>query len=291
VAEKEQQLAQLTTFSEMMLATSPDTKEEAERWLAEVEQHLAAIGGLRLERPPTPIPLNLPSQRPFHLAEVPARDARFHRCRFYWPDMIDPTFPYGEGLRLQLRSAISHLNEVWAVETAGAILYAFAALLGWEFIHDAARWTYDESRHCQMGYQRVRAWGYEPQEIPLGTYIYDSAYGQAPIYRLGMLYYFETKNIGKKPQRAKAFADYADKVSQHDMEFDWADEAMHAHFGRRWIQTLHDQQPHSIPTPDDIRRRCDALVAHLITTATEEERQDIRRVAEAMISKAERMVY
>jgi hypothetical protein len=74
------------------------------------------------------------------------------------------------------------------------------------------------------------------------------------------------------------------------MDFDWADEAMHAHFGQRWIQALHDDQPHSIPTPDDIRHRCDALVAQLIATATEEERQDIRRVAEAMIAKAERIV-
>ena len=120
-----------------------------------------------------------------------------------------PLFPYGDGIRLQLRSAVSHVNEVWAVETGGAILHAFADDLGWEFIYDAARWTYDESRHMRMGYERLKTWGYPPEEIPLGSYIYDSARGQDPVIRLGMLHYFETKNIGKKTKRAEAFAAYA----------------------------------------------------------------------------------
>src|SRR5437879_4549789 len=66
---------------------------------------------------------------------------------------------------------------------------------------DSARWTYDELRHCQMGYERLMAWGLEPAEIPLGTYIYESAAGEDPIYLLGMLYFFETKNIRHKPAR------------------------------------------------------------------------------------------
>ena len=55
-------------------------------------------------------------------------------------------------MQLQLRSAISHLNEVWAIENGGVMLSAFADILPWEWIHNAARWTYDESRHCRMGY-------------------------------------------------------------------------------------------------------------------------------------------
>jgi len=157
----------------------------------------------------------------------PARDAAFWRCRFYWPDVVDPDYPYGEGAQLQLRSAISHLNEAWAVETAGIALHAFADILPWEWIVDAARWAYDEARHCRMGYERLRAWGFRPAELPLGDYIYASAAGQDPIYRLGMLFFFETKNIKHKPSRARLFAGYGDAVSQHDMEFDWADETMH----------------------------------------------------------------
>ena len=159
----------------------------------------------------------------------------------------------------------------------------------WEFIYDAARWTYDESRHARMGYERLCSWGFEPQEMPLGTYIYDSARGQGPLIRLGMLHYFETKNIGKKIKRAEAFASYGDKVSQHDMDFDWADETIHAHYGRRWYNALHEKDPAHVPDVEMIRKRCDELVAGQVALATEDERVEIRRIAEAMIQKAGRV--
>ncbi len=85
----------------------------------------------------------------------------------------------------------------------GAILYAFAERLGWPFIYNAARRTYDEGRHCRMGYERLKQWGFTAQEMPLGSYIYDSTAGQEPVYRLGMLFFLETKNIGKKQYRIR----------------------------------------------------------------------------------------
>jgi uncharacterized ferritin-like protein (DUF455 family) len=190
-------------------------------------------------------------------------------------------------VRLQLRSAVSHINEVWAVETGGAILQAFGERLGWEFIYDAARWTYDESRHARMGYERLKSWGYAPHEIPLGSYIYDSARGQSPAIRLGMLHYFETKNIGKKTRRAEAFASYDDKVSQHDMDFDWADETIHAAYGHRWLDALAAEDPAGTPDIDTIRRQCDALVAAEVAAATAADREEIHSIASAMLAKAE----
>src|SRR2546421_1563651 len=82
------------------------------------------------------------------------------------------------------------------------------------------------------------AWGLEPAQIPLGRYIYESASGQNPIYLLGMLYFFETKNIRHKPARAQLFHTYGDTLSEHDMDFDWADETMHAGYGKHWLKEL-----------------------------------------------------
>lgn len=290
VREKTEQIAELTAFADRLLAAAPEKLAEAEAWTHALAAALEAAGGLTLEPPhPAETPVELPGRRPFELAHKPARDPQFHLCRFYWPDVVDKDFPYGDGLMLQLRSAVSHINEAWAVETGGAILHAFADDLDWEFIYDAARWTYDESRHTRMGLDRLRAWGFEPAEIPLGTYIYDSAYGQDPIIRLGMLFYFETKNIGKKNQRAAAFAAYGDAVSQHDMEFDWADETIHAHYGSYWHGKLYEKLPGRVPELESLRARCDELVTAMVATATEADRADIRRVAEAMIEKARRI--
>jgi hypothetical protein len=291
VQDKLAQIPRLVQYSEELLAAAPERRQEAEHWAEKLRERLAALTGLSLLNPlchPNGESTPITAGKPFTVAEVPARDPRFHLCRFYWPDPIDPTFPYGEDLALQVRSAISHLNEVWAVESAGAALYTFGTRLGWEFVFDAARWTYDESRHVRMGYERLLQWGFELQEIPLGTYIYDSARGQDPFYRLAMLFYFETKNIGKKLERAESFARFHDSVSQHDMEFDWADETIHAHYGRRWLSALHEQDPARYPGPDNVRDRCEELVRAITGAATEEERAGIRRIAGAMIAKAER---
>jgi uncharacterized ferritin-like protein (DUF455 family) len=218
----------------------------------------------------------------------PARDGRYFRSSFYWPDVLDPTYPYGEGVALQLRSAVSHLNEVWAVETAGVILNALSPELGWEFTREAARWLYDESRHMLMGLRRLEAWGFEPGQIPLGGYIYEACAGQDPIYRLGMLGYFETKNIGRKRERAEAFHAMGDSTSETDMEFDWADETLHADYGRRWLRRLLEVRgadPESWPA---ILERCEQLVAERVGRATPKDLERIRPCADALVAAAER---
>ena len=287
-SEKERQAAELLPLVDGLLAADPALREAAERWTTAIGERLAAAGGLSLEPPPadgTEVG-PLPGSVPFALAEVAARDPRFHLGRFYWPDNVDPTYPYGEGIALQLRSAVSHLNEVWAVDTAGAILEAFAETLGWEFVSDAARWLYDESRHAMMGFTRLRDWGFAPRELPLGSYIYDSARGEDPIYRLGMLHFFETKNIGKKTKRAEAFGSYGDTASQHDMEFDWADEGMHAGYGKRWLVELVRARGLPPEALDRIHDRCGDLVAATVANATAAEIADIHAATARLLDHA-----
>lgn len=287
VQDKDEQIAELNGFADTLLATaSEDEQRTAQAWVEALQQSLDRVGGLGIESPlAAGAALTAELRKPFVFAEVPARDPKFQQVRFYWPNIVDPNFPYGDGVLLQLRSAVSHLNEVWAIETGGAILYAFANDLDWEFILDAARWTYDEARHTQMGLERLTSWGFQPDELPLGTYIFDSARGEPPLTRLGMLHYFETKNIGKKNDRAEAFASYHDDVSQHDMEFDWADETIHAHYGAKWLSALQKKDP-SLMDRDTLHERCDTLVNAIVETATDDERREIHRIAQAMIEKA-----
>ena len=261
--DKEEQIAVLRGH---VFGTVPET------WPDELRRGLAT-----LERP---------KGTPFRLAEDPARDESYFAASVYWPDVVDPSYPYGEGLALQVRSAVSHLNEVWAVETAGAILEALAEPLGWEFVRDAARWTYDESRHMLMGKRRLEAWGIEPGLVPLGGYIYEACKGQDPIYRLGMLGYFETKNIGRKRERAEAFRDMGDRMSETDMEFDWADETLHAEYGRRWLKRLLETRGENPEGWPAVLERCEDLVAARIARTTEAEQQRIRACADRLLQEA-----
>jgi len=282
--EKEEQIGHLKQL--LPTCEEPDEagKRLAEAWLADLAKKFAEAGGLSLDRP---VPVQLAAEAAFAPAEVARRGGEFQHVRFYWPDIVDAAFPYGEGLQLQLRSAVSHFNEVWAVENAGFLIYALAEQLEWEFMVDASRWIYDESRHCRMGYERLKSWGFEDHELPLGTYIYDSCQGQDLLYRLGMLFHFESKNIGKKIERIKSFGQMNDRLSQHDMDFDWADETIHTSYGTKWLAKLlaHRKQETSASDFFDIKHVCEQLVDKQVQTATEAEVAAIKRIASHMLSK------
>lgn len=269
-------------------AGSETASDRGDTWLTAARAALRALGGPGLH-PPHETSAPLPGQ-PFRLPDHPGRDDRYLRCSFYWPDNFDPDFSYGEGARLQLRTAVSHINEVWAVDTAGAILHGLGPLLGWEFIVDAARWLYDESRHMTMGELRLLDWGFDRADIPLGSYIYEASAGREPLHRLGMLAFFETKNIGKKAQRAEVFGTLRDRSSQRDMEFDWADEAIHAGYGRRWLRAALAAEDEEEEGWTRVVQECERDVAERVERATDEEKTALRRHAERLIVRAERIL-
>ena len=287
VREKDKQIADLNRRLTEMASDGAGVEAVSRQWVGDFADQLKMLGGIGTDRAPADRVITLPpGSRSWGVPDRPARDQRYWPCRFYWPDIIDSDFPYGTGLRLQLRSAVSHLNEVWAVEHGGIILSEFADVLPWEWIYDAARWTYDESRHCMMGKARLDTWGFLPGEIPLGSYIYESARASDPIYRLGMLYFFETKNIGRKPERTAAFKEIGDTVSEHDMDFDWADETIHATYGNRWLKSLHEIDPEQYPAPNLVRQYCEELVQRMVAQASSEEKRAITDRANALIQHA-----
>jgi hypothetical protein len=241
-----------------------------------VGQALADLGPERL----------WPTRREDAVPAEPPVDTRYAHHSFYWPDTIVPDYPYGEGRALQVRAAVSHLNEVWAVNTAGAIMWALAPELGWEWVRDAGRWTYDETRHMLMGKRRLEAWGLPTEKTPLGGYIYTAWAGENALYGLGMLGYFETKNIGRKKERARAFHELGDTLSETDMEFDWADETLHAEYGRRWLKALltaRGEDPEGWP---QVLERCETLVSEVVAKATEDDRVAIVACADELLALA-----
>jgi len=280
--------AQITGFEEAaqreldsLGGEAEDVAQESESWVARLREHLLGehtdAGSDQLVIAPG---------RPWQLAEDPGRDERYLATSFYWPDNFQPGVPYGVGLELQLRSAVSHLNEVWAVDTAAANLVLLSPELGWEFVVDAARWVYDESRHMTMGQSRLQRWGLDPAEIPLGGFIYEACRGQDPILRLAMLAYFETKNIGKKRDRTNAFHELGDEVSARDMDFDWADEGIHAAYGRRWMRALLEKRGRGADEWPQLLEQCEALVAARVDAAGAAEREQLTARVRRLIDRA-----
>lgn len=292
VAEKAEQISAFESWIEGM---SPETEawSEANAWADVLAKRLSAIGPLEVESVASSVAGEpLPVAKSYSIPVHPARDLRFWPCRFYWPDIVDPSYPYGEGMQLQLRSAISHVNEVWAIEAGGVILAAFADTLPWKWIYNSARWTYDESRHCRMGYERLMAWKLDLAKIPLGTYIYESATtggGEVPLNLLGMLFFFETKNIRHKPERTRLFHSYGDSLSEHDMDFDWADETLHASYGKRWLKELLLIRSQDPAAYEEVRKNCEKLVNDYVRTATPAEVADLKKAANQLLNQAKQL--
>jgi len=284
--DKHAHIAELTQLADQLLDQAPGLRAEATAWAAALAEQIATFGETMLAEPAGDVQETLPGRLPFTLPVNPGRDPRFARVRYYWPHIVDPDFPSNEGIDLQLRSAIGHLNEVWAAEICAANLYNFADTLGWEFIRDLARWTYDESRHCLMGLERLTEWGFAPASLPLGDYIYVATRQQEPLFGLAMIFYFETKYIHRGRERIKTFTAYADQTSRHDYEFDWADETFHAEYGKRWLTVLlkgRTTSPHDL---QELRERCEVLITEAVSACTAAERQQIRALADQLIAQA-----
>jgi len=78
-------------------------------------------------------------------------------------------------------------------------------------------------------------------------------------------------------------------VSEHDMDFDWADETMHAGYGKHWLKELLAVRGQDPAAYDQIRERCEKLVSDFVSAATPDEVAAIKKTASTLIGKARKM--
>jgi hypothetical protein len=74
------------------------------------------------------------------------------------------------------------------------------------------------------------------------------------------------------------------------MDFDWADETMHAGYGKHWLKQLLAIRGQDPAAYDAIRERCEKLVTGFVKTATAKEVADIKTTANALTAKAIQIV-
>ncbi len=72
------------------------------------------------------------------------------------------------------------------------------------------------------------------------------------------------------------------------MDFDWADETIHAHYGNKWLTKLLEIRGLE-NDPKIVRQTCEELVDKIILSATNEEREEILALATSMLNKAEEL--
>jgi len=120
-----------------------------------------------------------------------------------------------------------------------------ADFMPWEFIYAEARHMWDESRHGNSGYSRLRDFGLDFEHFGYSSYgvkgegvmeamtpkdVYEAFYGVTQIAETG---YFATKRYCFED-----FANHGDDASAEMMQFDIIDETSHVEYGRIWLEEM-----------------------------------------------------
>jgi hypothetical protein len=107
----------------------------------------------------------------------------------------------------------------------------------WDYYVDMSRQLWDEARHAMMGEVGFISLGIDWSKVPVNfTWSLGLNTQLTPIERHAVLYYIEQGLMPKSGKRREWEIGVASKnpLSGLFQDYDWADEVLHSHIGRRW---------------------------------------------------------
>jgi len=171
---------------------------------------------------------------------APRRDARFKELyNFEFPPHViynDPSIPADErNLALLCKRTL----EMDVPEMMSSFIFERADQ-PWEFYLDYSRQLWDEARHAMMGTVAFEQRGIDWTQIPLNVgFSLRLNLHATPQERQILLYAIEQSlmpsDTGKRLEYETAVA-AGDELSARFQDYDWADEVLHAHIGRRALK-------------------------------------------------------
>jgi uncharacterized ferritin-like protein (DUF455 family) len=211
--------------------------QASEPWRLALAQYLHLNGGaLGAEKPTTESKPFMPTiVRSEYMAPiVPGRDPSFTDAKYHLPPQFKQADYAPKFIERQVWQGINHVNEIWAAEITGLVLWKWNDM-PWEFYLDCARWCFDESRHCRMGDERLSAWGFQAGvDYPVYSDHYVSSIEYGELATLALLHRFETTGPNWKSGLMREFEQVGDTSSSQDFDYDWADESIHLTYGHKW---------------------------------------------------------
>jgi hypothetical protein len=224
--------------------------EDTSAWRDYLRRSLASIGGFSGLGEKSAKPTDYADRPAFEVPRQTQRDERFKPMLFHLPheNKYDKAGQQAwkriealdKRVAMQVWSAISHFNEIWAAEVPASVMFELSNE-PWDFYVDLSRWVWDESRHSMMGYRAMQGWGWDiPALIPYGNALYNALAHMPAAQRLALLYYYEEGLLrsGTKQTEIKILESAGDDGSIQDMDYDWADEAIHVSYGFKWLRHL-----------------------------------------------------
>ncbi len=211
---------------------------------------------IRSMKPPAPPPA---AEKPATIGFEPKRDKRFHGLyNFEFP----PHVVYNaEGVPADERNLAllcKRTLEMDVPEAMASFLFERKDQ-PWEFYLDYSRQLWDEARHAMMGTVAFEARGVDWTDIPLNVgFSLRLNLHATPLERQIVLYAIEQSlmaaDTGKRFEYETALAS-GDELSAHFHDYDWADEVLHAHIGRRALKREGISREEAIKRGQEIHER------------------------------------
>jgi hypothetical protein len=132
-------------------------------------------------------------------------------------------------------------EEMTACELVAGVLYA-QKNMSWEFYYELARHIWDEARHAMFGQAALESEGYDWSSQPQYSADYDLNAPKIPAVQYAWLSIGIEEGAMISNGKKKEYEFCRDQAKHPLMEqfqdYDWADEVVHANFGRRWSPEL-----------------------------------------------------
>lgn len=252
------------------LLTTVEARQESEAWADHLGAFLEAAGGIagpstespqRVSEadssdgrhPQTPSDaerdVSLPPARaiePFTPDWTPRRDSRFESFNYHFP----PHWIYAQHDRpadeRMLALVCKRLLEMDVPEMMAAIIWRAkedALKSGnpkpWDYTADMCRQIWDEARHSMMGEAWLELNGVDFTQVPLNIGFSLGLNEHAtPREAHAALWWIEQGLMPKTTGKAyewRTARESGDPLATLFMDYDWADEVLHVHIGRRWL--------------------------------------------------------
>jgi hypothetical protein len=211
--------------------------------------NLQAATDAHTPTPPHPHTPTLPHRRataPFEPDFFPRRDARFESYNYHFP----PHWIYAQRERpadeRMLALVCKRLLEMDVPEMMASIIWrareealAEGRPKPWEYTREMCRQVWDEARHSMMGEVWLTSRGIDFTKVPLNIGFSLGLNRLATAKEAhAALYWIEQGLMPKDTGKAYEFRtarEAGDPLAALFMDYDWADEVLHVHIGRRWM--------------------------------------------------------
>lgn len=213
-----------------------DQEHSIEAFESEIREHIRRLGGL-YEGRQTEDASTLPAYPEFTVpAEMELEPA------FQWRSadrIYDKILDY-EVAREEhpAHHSYTHFTELPVIDLCANIVYD-GRHLGFDYVSDFVRQTWDESRHSLMGFSRLQSMGINPYAVPIPVGHYQAYTAQPLLERIAALTQVgEACSFAPKKQWTEMAMKQGDFLTALEHDFDIVDEKNHVKFGMKWIKEL-----------------------------------------------------